>query len=75
MLTPPYPDEHPYIVEEWEGKGSFASVGKANNIQQLYQSIFIKYVTKDLETNQSLGSNSWAISGEHTEKIDVCTNG
>ena len=67
LLTPPYPDEHPYIVEEWDGNGSFASVGKANNIKQLYQSIFIKYVTKDLETNQSLGSNSWAISGEHTE--------
>jgi len=67
LLSPPYPDEHPYIVEEWEGKGSFASIGKSNNIEQLYQSLFIKYVTKDLQTNQALGSNSWAISGEHTE--------
>ena len=67
LLRPPYPDEHPYIVEEWEGKGSFASVGKSNNIEQLYQALFIKYVTKDLQTNQALGSNSWAISGEHTE--------
>jgi len=67
LLRPPYPDEHPYIVEEWEGKGSFTSVGKSNNIEQLYQALFIKYVTKDLQTNQALGSNSWAISGEHTE--------
>ena len=67
LLRPPYPDEHPYIVEEWEGKGSFTSVGKPNNIEQLYQALFIKYVTKDLQTNQALGSNSWAISGEHTE--------
>ena len=67
LLRPPYPDEHPYIVEEWEGKGSFASIGKSNNIEQLYQALFIKYVTKDLQTNQALGSNSWAISGEHTE--------
>jgi len=67
LLSPPYPDEHPYIVEEWEGKGSFASIGKSNNIEQLYQALFIKYVTKDLQTNQALGSNSWAISGEHTE--------
>ena len=66
LLTPPYPEEHPYIVEEWEGKGSFASLGKPSNIKQIYQSVFIKYVTKDLQTNQSLGSNSWAISGEHT---------
>jgi penicillin amidase len=67
LLRPPYPDEHPYIVEEWEDKGSFTSVGKSNNIEQLYQALFIKYVTKDLQTNQALGSNSWAISGEHTE--------
>ena len=67
LLNPPYPDEHPYIVEEWEGKGSFASIGKSNNIEQLYHELFIKYVTKDLQTNQALGSNSWAISGEHTE--------
>jgi len=67
LLTPPYPEEHPYIVEEWEGKGSFASLGKPSNIKQIYQSVFIKYVTKDLQTNQSLGSNSWAISGEHTD--------
>lgn len=67
LLSPPYPDEHPYIVEEWEGKGSFASIGKSNNVEQLYQALFIKYVTKDLQTNQALGSNSWAISGEHTE--------
>ena len=67
LLSPPYPDEHPYIVEEWEGKGSFASIGKSNNVEQLYQALFIKYVTKDLKTNQALGSNSWAISGEHTE--------
>ena len=67
LLRPPYPDEHPYIVEEWEGKGSFASIGKSNNIEQLYQALFIKYVTRDLQTNQALGSNSWAISGEHTE--------
>ena len=66
LLTPPYPEEHPYIVEEWEGKGSFASLEKQNNLKQIYQSVFIKYVTKDLQTNQSLGSNSWAISGEHT---------
>ena len=66
LLTPPYPEEHPYIVEEWEGKGSFASLDKQNNLKQIYQSVFIKYVTKDLQTNQSLGSNSWAISGEHT---------
>ncbi len=67
LLRPPYPDEHPYIVEEWEGKGSFASVGKSNNIEQLYQALFVRYVTRDLQTNQALGSNSWAISGEHTE--------
>ena len=67
LLIPPYPDEHPYIVEEWEGKGSFASVGKSNNIEQLYQALFVRYVTRDLQTNQALGSNSWAISGEHTE--------
>ena len=67
LLTPPYPEEHPYIVEEWEGKGSFASLEKQNNLKQIYQSVFIKYVTKDLQTNQSLGSNSWAISGEHTD--------
>ena len=67
LLTPPYPEEHPYIVEEWEGKGSFASLGKPSNIKQIYESVFIKYVTKDLQTNQSLGSNSWAISGEHTD--------
>ena len=67
LLSPPYPDEHPYIVEEWEGKGSFASVGKSNNIEQLYQALFVRYVTRDLQTNQALGSNSWAISGEHTE--------
>ena len=67
LLTPPYPVDHPYIVEEWEGRASFASFNKPNNIQQFSQSIFIKYVTKDLQTNQSLGSNSWAISGEHTE--------
>jgi len=67
LLTPPYPEEHPYIVEEWEGKGSFASLGKPSNIKQIYQSVFIKYVTKDLQTNQSLGSNSWAVSGEHTD--------
>ena len=67
LLTPPYPEEHPYIVEEWEGKGSFASLGKPSNIKQIYQSVFVKYVTKDLQTNQSLGSNSWAISGEHTD--------
>ena len=67
LLRPPYPDEHPYIVEEWEGKGSFASVGKSNNIEQLYQTLFVRYVTRDLQTNQALGSNSWAISGEHTE--------
>ena len=67
LLIPPYPDEHPYIVEEWEGKGSFASVGKSNNIEQLYQAVFVRYVTRDLQTNQALGSNSWAISGEHTE--------
>ena len=67
LLRPPYPDEHPYIVEEWEGKGSFASIGKSNNIEQLYQALFVRYVTKDLQTNQALGSNSWAISGEHTE--------
>ena len=67
LLTPPYPEEHPYIVEEWEGKGSFASLGKPSNIKQIYQSVFIKYVTKDLQTNQSLGSNSWTISGEHTD--------
>jgi len=66
LLTPPYPQEHPYIVEEWEGKGSFASLEKQNNLKQIYQSVFIKYVTKDLQTNESLGSNSWAISGEHT---------
>ncbi len=66
LLTPPYPADHPYIVEEWEGRASFASFSKPNNIQDLSQSIFIKYVTKDLQTNQSLGSNSWAISGEHT---------
>ncbi len=67
LLRPPYPDEHPYIVEEWEGRGSFASVGKSNNIEQLYQALFVRYVTRDLQTNQALGSNSWAISGEHTE--------
>ena len=67
LLRPPYPDEHPYIVEEWEGKGSFASVGKSNNIEKLYQALFVRYVTRDLQTNQALGSNSWAISGEHTE--------
>ena len=67
LLTPPYPADHPYIVEEWEGRASFAAFKKPNNIQQFSQSIFIKYVTKDLQTNQSLGSNSWAISGEHTE--------
>ena len=67
LLRPPYPGEHPYIVEEWEGKGSFASVGKSNNIEQLYQALFVRYVTRDLQTNQALGSNSWAISGEHTE--------
>ena len=67
LLRPPYPDEHPYIVEEWEGQGSFASVGKSNNIEQLYQALFVRYVTRDLQTNQALGSNSWAISGEHTE--------
>ena len=67
LLTPPYPVDHPYVVEEWEGRASFASFNKPNNIQQFSQSIFIKYVTKDLQTNQSLGSNSWAISGEHTE--------
>ena len=67
LLTPPYPEEHPYIVEEWAGKGSFATLQKQSNIQQFSQSIFIKYVTKDLQTNQALGSNSWAISGEHTD--------
>ena len=67
LLTPPYPEEHPYIVEEWAGKGSFATQQKQSNIQQFSQSIFIKYVTKDLQTNQALGSNSWAISGEHTD--------
>ena len=67
LLIPPYPEEHPYIVEEWAGKGSFAKLQKQSNIQQFSQSIFIKYVTKDLQTNQALGSNSWAISGEHTD--------
>jgi hypothetical protein len=40
LLTPPYPEEHPYIVEDWEGAGSFASTGKANNFQQMTQSFF-----------------------------------
>ena len=67
LLTPPYPEEHPYIVEEWEGKGSFASLDKQSSIREFSQSVFIKFVTKDLQTNQSLGSNSWAISGQHTD--------
>ena len=67
LLVPPFPDEHPYIVEEWEGKGSFASVGKSKNFQQMTQSFFIKYVTKDMQTNQSLGSNSWVVDGTHTD--------
>ena len=67
LLVPPFPDEHPYIVEEWEGKGSFASIGKSKNFQQMTQSFFIKYVTKDMQTNQSLGSNSWVVGGKHTD--------
>jgi len=67
LLIPPFPDEHPYIVEEWEGKGSFASMGKPKNFQQMTQSFFIKYVTKDMQTNQSLGSNSWVVDGTHTD--------
>jgi penicillin amidase len=66
LLIPPYPEDHPYIVEEWEGKGSFTS-NTPQNFQDFSQSIFIKYVTKDLQTNQALGSNSWAISGTHTD--------
>ena len=67
LLIPPYPEEHPYIVEEWEGRGTFASTGKANNFQQMTQSFFIKYVTKDMQTNQSLGSNSWVVDGTLTD--------
>ena len=67
LLIPPYPEEHPYIVEEWEGRGTFASTGKANNFQQMTQSFFIKYVTKDIQTNQSLGSNSWVVDGTLTD--------
>ena len=67
LLIPPYPEEHPYIVEEWEGRGTFASTGKANNLQQMTQSFFIKYVTKDMQTNQSLGSNSWVVDGTLTD--------
>jgi penicillin amidase len=67
LLVPPFPDEHPYIVEEWEGKGSFASMGNSKNFQQMTQSFFIKYVTKDMQTNQSLGSNSWVVDGTHTD--------
>ncbi|MCH1415707.1 MAG: penicillin acylase family protein [Candidatus Actinomarina sp.] len=67
LLIPPYPEEHPYIVEEWEGRGTFVSTGKANNFQQMTQSFFIKYVTKDMQTNQSLGSNSWVVDGTLTD--------
>ncbi|MDA8922756.1 penicillin acylase family protein [Acidimicrobiia bacterium] len=67
LLTPPYPESHPYIVEEWEGKGSFASSGKSNGFQQMTQSFFIKYVTKNMQTNQSLGSNSWVVDGTLTD--------
>ena len=67
LLIPPYPEEHPYIVEEWEGRGTFASTVKANNFQQMTQSFFIKYVTKDMQTNQSLGSNSWVVDGTLTD--------
>ena len=67
LLIPPYPEEHPYIVEECEGRGTFASTGKANNFQQMTQSFFIKYVTKDMQTNQSLGSNSLVVDGTLTD--------
>ena len=63
LLKPPFPEKHPYIVEGWESVGSFTH----NNNSNILKSLFISYATKDLRFTDSIGSNSWAISGMHTE--------
>jgi len=63
LLKPPFPQNHPYIVDEWVSTGSFVS----NNNSDIVKSLFISYATRDLRFTDSIGSNSWAISGSHTE--------
>ena len=50
-------------IRDRKSTGSFTS----NDNSDIYKSLFISYVTKDLRFSDSIGSNSWAISGMHTE--------
>ena len=63
LLKPAFPQDHPYIVDEWESVGSFAS----NNNLIIPEALFASYLTRDLRYTDSIGSNSWVISGAHTE--------